>query len=345
MATLAEIAELVKGRVLGAAQTEITGVAGLDSISEGQITFVTSLKGLTQALDSKAAAVILPESLAEELTKPGLAVANPKLAFAQILTYFYPPPKCQPGISSQATIGANFVGQDIEVGSFVNIGDNVTIGSGSIIAAGAFIGNNVTLGTNTIIHPNVVIREGTLVGNNVQIHAGTVIGSDGFGYVAVQQQQLKIPQVGRVIIEDEVEIGANVAIDRATTGVTLIKKGTKIDNLVQIGHNCIIGEDSVICGMVGIAGSAEVGDRVTLAGKVGVNGHIKIGSNSVVAGFAMVIGSLPEYSIVSGQPARPHSEDMRIHAAATRLPDLVKEIRALQKKVVKLEEKLTTPEK
>ena len=188
----------------------------------------------------------------------------------------------------------------------------------------------------------MVIREDCEIGSKVQIHSGTIIGADGFGYVTVDGKHLKVPQVGKVRIEDEVEIGANVTVDRATTGTTLIKRGTKIDNLVQIAHNCQIGEDNIVIALVGVAGSTKLGDRVTMAGKSSVVGHVKIGDDSIVAAHSLVINSLPTNSFVSGTPARPHAEDMRIQAAAGRLPELLKEIRELQKKVADLEGRVLT---
>jgi UDP-3-O-[3-hydroxymyristoyl] glucosamine N-acyltransferase len=216
----------------------------------------------------------------------------------------------------------------------------VIIGKNSIIHPGAVIEDRVTIGENTIVHANVVIRKDCKVGNNVQIHAGTVIGADGFGYVSVDGKQLKIPHVGRVEIEDDVEIGANSAIDRATTGVTRVKRGAKIDNLVQVGHNCVIGEDSILCGNSAMAGSSKLGDHVIMAGKSGIVDHTTIGSNTVIAACSLVISNLPPNSFVSGNPARPHAEDMRIQAAVGRLPDLLKEIKELKKKVADLEGKV-----
>jgi UDP-3-O-[3-hydroxymyristoyl] glucosamine N-acyltransferase len=239
-------------------------------------------------------------------------------------------------------VGANFLGQGCEIGALAFIGDNVTIGSGSMIYPGVVIEDDVKIGKNTLIFPNVVIRDRSEIGDNVQIHAGSVIGADGFGYVTVNGKHFKVPQIGRVVIGDDVEIGANVTIDRATTSVTLVEKGTKIDNLVQIAHNCKIGQDNLIIALVGVAGNTKLGNRVTMAGKSSVVGNLTLGDDTVIAAHALVINSLPPNSFVSGVPARPHAEDMRIQAAAGRLPELLKEIKELQKKVTDLEGKVLT---
>jgi UDP-3-O-[3-hydroxymyristoyl] glucosamine N-acyltransferase len=338
MASLRDLADLVGGQVVGDGALEITGAAGIDDAQPGQITFAATVRVVEAALNSRAAAVIIPANVGE-ITKPGLKVANPRLAFAQILTLFNPRRLCRPGIHPSAVVGQDFNGGNCEIGALTAIGDNVTIDAGSIIHPGVVIADRVKIGQNSIIHANVVIREDCEVGSNVQIHAGTVIGADGFGYVTVDAKHFKVPQVGRVVIEDEVEIGANVTIDRATTGLTLIKRGTKVDNLVQIAHNCQIGEDSIIIALVGIAGSTKLGDRVTMAGKSSVVGHVKLGDDTVVAAHALVINSLPPHSFVSGMPARPHAEDMRIQATAGRLPELLKEFKDMQKRLAELEAK------
>jgi UDP-3-O-[3-hydroxymyristoyl] glucosamine N-acyltransferase len=339
MPSLKDLAKLVNGEIIGDSTVNIKGIAGIDDAEPGYITMVASMRVLESAIHSKATAVIVPANIVE-LNKPAIKVANPRFAFAQILNYFYPPQKYLPGIDTTAVIGKNFKGAGCTVHPLVHIGDDVAIGKNSVIHPGAVIEDRVTIGENTIIHANVVIRKDCVIGNNVQIHAGTIIGADGFGYVTVDGKQLKIPHVGRVQIEDDVEIGANSAIDRATTGVTRVKRGAKIDNLVQIGHNCVIGEDSILCGNSAMAGSSKLGDHVTLAGKSGVVDHVFIGNDSVVAACSMVISNLPSNSFVSGTPARSHAEDMRIQAAVGRLPDLLKEIKELKKKVADLEGKV-----
>jgi UDP-3-O-[3-hydroxymyristoyl] glucosamine N-acyltransferase len=341
MPSLFEFARLVGGEVVGDGQVEISNVAGLDDAKVGDISFIATNRVLETALNSQATALIVPINF-PELDKPMIKVSNPRLAFAQILDFFAPKKEFKPGIHASAQIGRDFKGDNVAIGPLVCIGDQVQIGQGTIIYPGVVIDDRVVIGQNSIIHANVVIREDTVIGNKVQIHAGTVIGSDGFGYETVNGRHIKTPQIGRVVIEDEVEIGANVTIDRATVGVTLIKRETKIDNLVQIAHNCQIGANNILCGQAAMAGSTKTGDRVILAGRAGLVGHLKVGDDSVVAASAVVISSLAPNSFVSGHPARPHAEDMRIQAAAGRLPDLIKEIRELQKKVAELEGRISS---
>lgn len=339
MATLGELADLVGGTVVGDEKMEITGVAGLEDAEPGMISLVATAKVIPIAKKSKASAYIIPGNLSD-LDLAGIKTDNPRLAFAKVLQYFHPHPPVQEGIHPSAVIGEGFIcGPGSSVGPLVYIGKNVVFGEKVIIHPGAVIEDNVEIGDGSEVHANVVIRDQTKIGKGVIIHPGTVVGADGFGFVTVKGKHFKVPQVGRVIIEDNVEIGANVTIDRATTGATLIKRGTKIDNLVQIGHNVEVGEDNIIVSMSGIAGSTRLGDRVTLAGQSGVVGHITIGSDSVVAARGMVIGNLPANSFVSGQPARPHAEDMRIQAAAGKLPDVIKNLRYLEKRLAELEEK------
>lgn len=339
MALLTELAKVVNGTVVGDGNIEITRVAGVDDLRPGDLTLGGNKDALAKALQSPAAAVIVPVGT-EPLSKPAIQVTNPKLAFAQLLTYFVDKRNCVPGVHPTAVVGEGFQGDGAEIGPLVYIGKDVRIGKGTIIAAGAWIGDRVVIGENGMIHGNVVIREDCQIGNRVEIHAGTVIGADGFGYVTVDGKHFKVPQVGIVVIEDDVEIGANTTIDRATTGATRIKQGSKIDNLVQIGHNCEVGADNLVCGQAGLAGSSITGDRVTLAGKAGLAGHLKVGDDSVVAGCAKVTNSLPPKSFVSGDPARPHAKKLRIEAATQHLPDMLKEFRAMKNTVEQLKEEI-----
>ncbi len=344
MVTLGELAELVGGEVTGDEDLEITGVSGLEDALPGTITLVMGAQALSLAKKSGAAAFILPKHL-EAPGLPGIKTANPKLAFAKILEYFHPPQHPRPGIHSSAVIGKGFhCGEKCYIGPLVFIGRNVTLGDRVIIHPGAVIEEESKIGSDTVIHPNVTIKSRTVIGSRVIIHAGAVIGSDGFGFVTVEGKHHKIPQVGYVKIEDDVEIGANVTIDRATTGRTLIRRGTKIDNLVQVAHNVEIGRDGMIIALSGIAGSTRLGDRVTLAGQAGLKDHITIGEEAVIAARGMVIGNVPSGAFVSGQPARPHAETMRIQAAAGRLPDLLKTVKKMEKRLAELEKALALSE-
>ena len=337
MPSLAELAALVGGKVMGDGGIEISGAAGLDGLRAGVITLGANEKAIEAALESPAAAVIVPERVTC-LAKPGIRAANPRLAFARILAHFAPRQPCRPGVHASAAVGENFTDHGCQVGALVYIGNDVTVGRGTILHPGAVLGDRVVVGEDSVIHANVVIGEECRVGDRVEIHAGTVIGADGFGYVAAAGRQIKVPQAGIVVIEDDVEIGANSAVDRATTGVTLIKRGAKIDNLVQVAHNCTIGEDNLLCGGSGMAGSCILGARVILAARAGLLGHLKVGDDSVVAAYAKVTGDLPPRSFVSGDPARPHQRQMRIQASLGRLPGLVKEVRELRRMVTELRE-------
>lgn len=341
MATLGELASLVKGKVVGEKDLEITGVSGLDTAQPGEISLIAAAKVIPVARASKASAFVFPSNLRGFKFK-GIEVDNPRLAFAQILWHFYPKKNYPEEIHPTAVVGADFhYGVGCHIAPLVSIGDQVSLGERVIIHPGVVIQDGVEIGDDTEIKPNVVLCSGTKIGKRVIIHPGTVIGGDGFGFEKDSQgKHFKVPQVGGVVIEDDVELGSNVTIDCATTGQTIIGAGTKIDNLVQIGHNVEIGKDNIMVAMTGIAGSTKVGDRVTIAGQAGINGHITIGDDTVVFARGMVISSLPANSVVSGQPARPHGEDMRIQAAAGKLPELLRTIRQLEKRVAELEGKL-----
>ncbi|RII27558.1 MAG: UDP-3-O-(3-hydroxymyristoyl)glucosamine N-acyltransferase [Geobacter sp.] len=340
--SLRELAVYLGGRVIGDESALVHGLAGLDDAGEGQISFLANPKYASKVATTHATAVILPPG-SDGHGKNIIEVANPYLAFAKLLTLFHVHPPQFQGVMEGA-----YVGKDVTMGS------DVTIYPGTWVADGVRIGNRVTLypgvalhagvelGDDVTLHANVSIRERCRIGNRVTIHDGTVIGSDGFGYAPDGAGYYKIPQVGIVVVEDDVEIGANTAVDRAALEVTLIGRGTKIDNLVQIAHNCIIGENSMIISQVGISGSTKIGKRVTLAGQVGVAGHLQIGDNVMVGAKSGVPGNLPANAIYSGMPAIPHKEWLRAMGVVAKLPDLRKTVIALEKKVEELETKLGT---
>lgn len=340
--TVAEIAQLVDGEVIGNPNLEISGVANIEDAREGDITFALNGKYLKPAYDSRTSAIIVSN---EAMIEPGngrtfIKTANPRLAFTRVLAVFAPEIKIAVGIHPTAILGKNVdLGRNISIGPYAVIGDDVKIGDEVVVLAHSYVGDGVEIGDETTIYPQVTLCRGVKIGKKVIIHPGSVIGSDGFGYVRVNRSHLKIPQNGSVEIGDEVEIGANVTIDRATTGVTSIGRGTKIDNLVQIAHNVTIGEDCIIVAQVGISGSAKVEDAVTLAGQVGVAGHLIIGANTVVAARSGITKSIKPNEVISGYPARPHNEEKRINAAISRLPTLLKRVRGLEQKIEELEEK------
>ncbi len=343
-AELEELARILMGRTLGE-NVSITDVAGIDEAQEGEITWVENGKALQKARKTSASAFIISEKLYEKeqdnIDRPCIITDNPRYSYAQALSYFYQrilPPR---GISPKASIGSNVtLGENVHVGDFAIIGNNTTIGPGSTVFAHAYIGCSVTLGEDSIIYPFGVIHNNSRAGKRVIIHSSAIVGGDGFGFVEHQGRREKIPQVGRVELGDDVELGANVTIDRATTGVTYIGNGTKIDNLVQIGHNCQIGANCIMVSQSGIAGSTNIGDNVTFAAQAGAAPHINIGSNTLVAGRGGVTHDLPGNMIVSGFPAKPHKEALKIGAAVQRLPTLMKTVKELESRINELEKKL-----
>ncbi|PIZ17236.1 UDP-3-O-(3-hydroxymyristoyl)glucosamine N-acyltransferase [Candidatus Desantisbacteria bacterium CG_4_10_14_0_8_um_filter_48_22] len=334
--TLGEIAELIGGEVVGDPKVRITELTGIEKAREGSLVFARDVRYLREAEATGVSAVIVPLEI-ERSVKPIIRVGNPDYAFSKLIEMDSPRKQTKKGIHKTAVIGENVkTGKDIYVGAHAVIEDGSEIGDNTVIYPMVFIGENVKIGSNTLIYANVSIREEASIGNNVIIHNGAVIGSDGFGFVREEGKYHKVPQIGRVVIEDDVEIGANVTVDRATLGETIIKKGTKIDNLVQIAHNVVIGENCAIVAQVGISGSVELRDNVTLAGQVGVSGHLTIGENSVVAGKSGVTKNIPPNSYVSGFPAQPHKEELKIKASLQRLPLLLKIVQELQEKVNKI---------
>ncbi|OQA92571.1 MAG: UDP-3-O-acylglucosamine N-acyltransferase [Elusimicrobia bacterium ADurb.Bin231] len=332
--TLRELADLVDGSVIGDESVIITGVAGIKESSTGDITFISNPKYFKFLKTTKASAIIISDNLKDSLSGLSAIVSkNPYLAYAKIIMLIAEERKNHPsGISPHCIVEKTAkLGDNVSLSGFVFIDAYADIGEGTIIYPNCYIGKNVSLGRNCLIYSNVTIRENVKIGDNVIIHSGTVIGSDGFGYVTLPQGLKKIPQIGTVEICDDVEIGSNVSIDRATTGKTFIGKGTKIDNLVQIAHNVQIGENSVIVAQAGIAGSSKVGNWVTIAGQAGIVGHINIADGAVIAAQAGVIGDVGPKETVSGYPARPHRQAMRSYAFIQKLPELFEEMKNRKK--------------
>lgn len=336
---LNHIAALLKGEIISTPQAddiEITGVAGIRDAKEGEISFISTHKYMKELAACKASCVIVKESI-QDITIPQLKVSNPYFAFAKLLEHFYVKPQKFSGISDRAIISEKaHLAADVSISPFSYISDSVSIGSGTIISPYVFIGENTSIGQKCIIYPHVTVREGVKIENNVIIHSGSVIGSDGFGYVLEEGKYHKIPQVGGVIIEDNVEIGSNVSIDRATIGNTVIGRGTKIDNLVQIAHNVTIGKNSVIVAQVGIAGSTEIGDFVTLAGQAGISDHAKIESETIIGPRSGITGKVTKGTYL-GSPALPHRDWMKAAALFAKLPALNKKVKELEEKIKELE--------
>lgn len=334
--TLAEIAALLNGAVTDGNSPAITGITNIDDAGPGDITFAVP-PHLDKAAQCAAAAVIIPDSVAE-FPKPAIRVANPRMAFTTLLTLFTPKNNVLPGVHPTAVVSATArLGDNVAVMAQAVIDDNAVIGNNTIIYPHSYIGREVIIGNDTLIYPNVTIRENCQLGNRVIIQSGAVIGSDGFGFVTVAGKHQKVPQVGNVVIEDDVEIGANSCLDRATTGSTIVRQGTKIDNLVHLAHNVVVGENCFFVAQTGIAGSTKIGNNVTFAGQSGCNGHVTIGDNCVFAARSAPINDIPANSFYAGFPARPHREWLRKEAAVTRLPELVKKIRELEQRLAAVE--------
>ncbi len=334
---LSEIAERFNGQIIGNPEAEIIGVKGIEDAREGDITYLASTKYIDKLKNSRASAVILKEKIGG-LEKTQLIVDNPHLTFVKLLQLFYVRPYCPKGISEQAIISKDTnIGKNVTIYPYVFIDDQVEIGENTVIYPFTFIGRGSKIGANCIIYPHVTIRENVYIGNSVIIHSGAVIGADGFGYIFNEGRHEKIPQVGSVIIEDDVEIGACTTIDRATTGNTVVGKGTKIDNLVQIAHNVKIGRNCIIVAQVGIAGSSTIGDGCILAGQVGVADHAEIEAGTIVTAQSGVMPGKLQKGVFSGTPAMPHREFLKSYAIFGKLPEINKKVKEIEEKIKKME--------
>jgi UDP-3-O-[3-hydroxymyristoyl] glucosamine N-acyltransferase len=327
---LAQIASKLGARLEnGSPGTEITGIAGIEDAGPGQITFVANPKYGAAARTTKAAAVIVTEEF-PAISTALLRSKNPYLAFAQAMEIFYPAPKYAPGIHPTAVVHASAkVGANAHIGPYVVIDENVEIGANAVLLAHVVIYRGVTIGDNFFSHAHSIVRENCRIGNNVLLQNGVVIGADGFGFAKDNSNRWhKIPQPQPVVIEDDVEIQSNSCIDRCSVGETRINRGTKIDNLVQVGHGTHIGEDSLLASQVGLAGSTEIGRDVILTGQVGVVGHCKIGDGAIVTPQSGVAGDIPAGAIVSGAPAVDHKLWLKYSAILSKLPEIARAVRA-----------------
>jgi UDP-3-O-[3-hydroxymyristoyl] glucosamine N-acyltransferase len=313
----------------GSSDIEITGVAGIEEAGTGDLTFVANPKYAAAAHSTKASAVIVSEEF-PALGTAMLRSKNPYLAFARAIALFHPARQCAAGIHPSAVIHASVrIGEGAHIGPYVVIGEEVEIGKNAVLLAHVVIYPGVKIGDNLMAHAHAVIRERCRLGNNVLLQNGVVIGGDGFGFAKDEVGHWhKIPQPMPVVIEDDVEIQANTCIDRASVGETRISKGTKIDNLVQVGHGSHVGEHSLLASQVGLAGSTEVGNNVILTGQVGVVGHCKIGDGAIVTPQSGVAGDIPAGAIVSGAPAIDHKLWLKVSALMSRLPEIAKAVRA-----------------
>ncbi|MEW6305902.1 MAG: UDP-3-O-(3-hydroxymyristoyl)glucosamine N-acyltransferase [Verrucomicrobiota bacterium] len=333
--TAAEIAKHVQGEVLGDPSIQLSGFAPAAAAKAGDLTFAENEAWFEKADQSAASAVLVPANFASA-TKVLIRVAHPRIAFAKVLPLFFPEPTFAAGIHPTAVVDATAkVDATAHIGPHCVVGAGATIGSRVVLEGGNHIGANCTIGEETRLFPNVTVYPLTQIGKRVRVHSGTVIGSDGFGYVFDAGIHRKVPQIGNVIIHDDVEIGANVAIDRGALGSTIIGKGTKIDNLVQIAHNIVIGEHCILCGQVGMAGSTKLGNYVTMAGQAGLAGHLTIGDRVTIAAQSGVMHNIPAGEKWLGSPAQPDRQMKRQWVALQQLPDLLKRVAELEEKLEK----------
>ncbi len=334
-----EIAKLLNAELIGDPEIEITGVNTIESAGEGELSFVSNRKYAKYISSTKASCIIVDKNIEiKGCNKTFIVCDDAYLCFARLLNHFFGFKPKEPYISASASISeAASVDETAHIGEFVVIEKGARIGKNTTIMPFTYIGEEVSIGENCLIYPMVTIRENTVIGNRVIIHSGTVIGSDGFGYATTENgEHIKIPQIGNVIIDDDVEIGANVTIDRAAIKSTRIGKGTKIDNLVQIAHNVEIGRNSLIVAQSGISGSTKIGNSVTLAGQTGIAGHLTIADNVIITAKSGVGSSVRKPGIYSGIPISDHKLWLRSSVLVPRLHEMYKRVKELEKTVEEL---------
>lgn len=336
--TVKELAQFLGGTVIGDENREISDVKGLAEAGSDDISF--AVEPYTEYLPQVHAGAVITEKEYPAGNNTLVLVENPRLAFSKLLELFHPRQSVEQGIHPTAVVDESAkIGENTAVMAYAVIGKNVRIGADSVVYPYVFIGDNVTVGANAAIYPGAVIMENTVMGDNAVIRAHAVIGGEGFGFATKDGKHTRIPQIGNVTIGDDVEIGACTTIDNGTLGSTKVGRGTKIDNLVHLGHNVEIGEDCFVIAQTGIAGSTKVGNHVTFAGQTGCTGHITIGDNVTFAGKSGIVGNVASNTINAGFPARPHIEWSRTQVYIKKLPDLAKTVKALEKRIAELEEK------
>lgn len=333
--TAAELAERLQGRVVGDPAVRLTGFAPADNAGPGDLTWAENPRHLARAETSAAAAILVAADVTSSKTL--IRVPNARIAYARVLPWFYPEPVFPAGIHPTAVVAASAsVDATAHVGPLCVVGERAQIGARVVLVAGVYVGEGCRLDEDTRLFPGVTLYAGTQVGRRVRLHAGVVVGSDGFGYVLDGGAHRKIPQVGHVVIEDDVELGANVTVDRGALGATVIGRGTKVDNLVQIGHNVVVGQHCILVAQAGVAGSSRLGNYVTIAGQAGVIGHLTVGDRAVIAGQSGVIQNVPAGQVWFGSPARPATQMKRQMVLMERLPELVRRVAELEKELAAL---------
>lgn len=343
--TLREIATYLKGDIIGNDGALIRAVRGIDEAGEGDITFLANPRYRKKAFTTKATAIVVSRDT-QIPDRNLILVDDPYSAFGSLLRLFYPQEKPAPFISDRAWIAESAdVSPEATVFPLCFIGERTRVEKGVVLYPGVFLDHNVVVGEDTIIYPNVSVYRNSIIGKRVIIHAGAVIGSDGFGFARPGQENTKIPQTGFVQIDDDVEIGANTTIDRGTIGKTWIQRGVKIDNLVQIAHNVVIGEKSIIAGQVGISGSTKIGRSVVIGGQAGIVGHISVGDGTMIAARSGVHNDVKARETIAGAPHQPYREWLRMASSLPKLPELVRTVHTLSKKLKELEKKLEEKEK
>jgi UDP-3-O-[3-hydroxymyristoyl] glucosamine N-acyltransferase len=341
--TVQELAEIVNGRVVGDGQTRIERIADLDNADQNEIAYVEIEKLGSLATESKASCLIVKEGLSEKFpARTLIEVRNPKLAFSLIGAALHPPVRREPSIHPTAVIAETAdIALTAYVGPHVCVGEYVSIGAYTRLEAGVVVGASVTIGEDCVLHPNVVLYDGVSIGSRVILHAGVCIGADGFGYVRHELGYQKFPQVGTVVIEDDVEIGAHTCIDRAALGRTRIGRGTKLDNMVHVGHNCDIGERVVIAAQTGISGSVVIEDDAVIGGQVGFGDHTRVQKGAIIGSKAGILpGKIVRPGVWWGIPVQPLDQYKRMNAHMNRLPQMREELKRLQEEVAELRKRL-----
>ncbi|MFQ5889893.1 MAG: UDP-3-O-(3-hydroxymyristoyl)glucosamine N-acyltransferase [Gemmatimonadota bacterium] len=333
--TVRELADLVSGTVEGDPGRRVSGVAAVSAAGPEDLTFVVNSRYERVLARTRPGAALIPVDMATSVAETTLIrVADPQLAFSCLVPLFHPTERRTPCIEPSAVLGKDVrLGEDVSIGPFAVIGDGAFLGAHTVVGAHAVIERAARIGEDCVIGAGCSVMWGVEVGDRVRLHPGVRLGTDGFGYVSGDTGHVKVPQIGGCVIGDDVEIGANSTVDRGAIGDTVIGAGTKIDNLVHIGHNVRIGKQCVIVAQVGVAGSVRIGDEVQLAGQAGIAGHLTIGAGARIAAQAGVIGDVPAGATYSGYPARPHRDSLRASAVLRKLPDLLQRIRRIEKKL------------